>query len=256
MSQNKSVPLWGSSSNRARFVSISTVFLDLYQTLAYFYPPRELRQAQTLREFGFEVEEKLLRRGYLAADHYYTLAAMDMPIHLLPPEGREQVYLHYQQVLLEEVGLAHAVPMVEQIRERYLKVDHEFRLFPDVLPTIMELRDAGYRIGVITNVTDDPTEQLDAVGLKGAFDAITASCIVGCEKPDVRIFQAAMTALGIEPRQAVHVGDQFLADVEGARAAGMKAVLLDRHDLQSGRHPHRVSTLLELAPLLRSGALE
>ena len=237
-------------------MSISTVFLDLYQTLAYFYPPRESRQAQTLREFGFEVEERVLSRGYLAADNFYTLAAMDMPIHLLPPDGRERVYLRYQQVLLEEIGLAHALPMIEQIRERYQQVHHEFRLFPDVLPAITELRDAGYRIGVITNITDDPTEQLETVGLKGAFDAIIASCIVGCEKPDVRIFQAAIAALGTEPNQAVHVGDQFLADVEGAKAAGMKAVLLDRHDLQAGRYPHRVSSLLELAPLLRSGALE
>lgn len=237
-------------------MSITTIFLDLYQTLAYFHPPRESRQAQTLREFGFDVEESVLSRGYLAADHYYTLAAMDVPIHMLPPDGRERVYLHYQQVLLEEIGLAHAIPMIEQIRERYQQVDYEFRLFPDVLPAIRQLRNAGYRIGVITNVTDDPTKQLETVGLKGAFESITASCVVGCEKPDVRIFQAALTAMGAESHQAVHVGDQFLADVEGAKAAGMKAVLLDRHDLQAGRHPHRVASLLDLVPLLRSGALE
>ncbi len=251
-----SAPNQESSFNRSHSVSINTIFLDLYQTIAHFYPPRELRQAQTLREFGFEVDERVLSRGYLAADHYYTLAAMDMPIHLLPPEGREQVYLRYHQVLLEEIGLTGALPIVGQIRERYQQVDHEFRLFPDVLPAIRELRDAGYRIGVITNITDDPSEQLEAVGLKDAFEAITASCVVGCEKPDVRIFQAAMAALGTEPHEAVHVGDQFLADVEGARAAGMRAVLLDRHDLQAGRYQHRVSTLLELAPLLQSGALE
>ena len=97
-------------------MSITSIFLDLYQTLAYFHPPREFRQAQTLKEFGFDVEEAALSRGYLAADHYYTLAAMDVPIHLLTPEGREEVYLHYQRVLLEEAGLARALPMIEQIR--------------------------------------------------------------------------------------------------------------------------------------------
>ena len=236
-------------------MSITSIFLDLYQTLAYFHPPREFRQAQTLKEFGFDVEEAALSRGYLAADHYYTLAAMDVPIHLLTPEGREEVYLHYQRVLLEEAGLARALPMIEQIRERYQTVEHEFRLFPDVLPAIRELRNAGYRIGVITNITDDPTEQLRAVGLDGVLDTITASCIVGCEKPDVRIFQAALAALGAEPEQAVHVGDQFLADVEGAKAAGMKAVLMDRHDLQIGRYSHRISNLMELLPMLGNGAL-
>ncbi len=237
-------------------VSITAVFLDLYQTLAYFHPTRESRQARILREFGFEVEESLLSRGYLAADHYYTLAAMEVPIHLLSPDERERVYLRYQQTLLEEIGLAGALPMLAQMRARYEQVEREFRLFPDVIPAVQQLRDEGYRVGVITNITDDPTEQLEAVGLKGMFAAITASCVVGCEKPDVRIFQAALAAIGAEPHEAVHVGDQFLADVEGAKAAGIKAVLLDRHGLQDGRHPHRIASLLELAPLLRSGGLE
>jgi putative hydrolase of the HAD superfamily len=237
-------------------VSITTVYLDLYQTVAYFHPPREFRLAKILKEFGFEVEDHTLSRGYLAADHYYTLAAMDVPIHLLTPADREKVYLRYQQVVLEEIGLTNALPMIEQIRERYQQVDHEFRLFPDVLPAIHQLRDSGYRIGVITNVTDDPTESIESMGLKGAFEAIIASCLVGYEKPDIRIFQAALAALHADPNQAVHVGDQFLADVEGAKAAGMKAVLLDRHDLQDGKHPYRIASLLDLVPLLRSGILE
>ncbi len=234
-------------------MTITTVFLDLYQTLIYFHPAREQRQAQALEELGFQVEEEALRRAYLAADHYYTLASMEEPLHRRDEDSKRRVYTRYQQVLLEEMGLSHAVPLAERIYRRYWELARELRLFPDVEPTLARLKEAGYRLGMITNVTGDPVADLERVGLKDRFDVVVASCVVGFEKPDPRIFRVALEALEAAPHQAVHVGDQFLADVEGAKAAGLQAVLLDRHGLQDGLHPHRIRSLSELAPLLRNG---
>ncbi len=231
----------------------TTIFFDLYQTLVYFHPEREYRQAMALKQFGFDVDPAELRRGYLAADHYYTLAAMETPIHLLDRDGREQVYLRYQQVMMEEVGLDHATHLAKQIRNRYWEMDRELRPFLDAEQTLAKLKQAGYRLGLITNVADDPTQDLERVGLRKWFDTMTASCLVGVEKPDPRIFQAAMSEMGITPEQGVHVGDQFLADVQGAQSVGLKALLLDRYDLQEGRHPVRIRSLNELPPLLANG---
>lgn len=231
---------------------ITTVFLDLYQTLAYFHPSRETRQDQVLRGYGFQVDFKKICWAYVQADHYYTLMGQEQPIHLRTPEDREKVYLHFQRLLLEKMGLVQALPLSEEMRRRYAELDRHFRLFPDAQPAVERLVEAGYRVGVITNVTDDPAEMLEEAGLKECFVAITASCVTGCEKPDPRIFRAALDALDADPKEAVHVGDQMLADVEGARSVGMNAVLLDRCDVQQGVYSPRITTLLDLAPLLRT----
>ncbi len=235
---------------------ITTVFLDLYQTLAHFHPSRETRQDQVLREFGFQVDFKKICWAYLQADHYYTLMGQEQPIHLRTPEDRERIYLHFQRLLLEKMGLDEALPLTEEIRRRYSELDRHFRLFPDAVPAVRQIAEAGYRIGLITNVTDDPTEMLEEAGLKEPFAAITASCVTGCEKPDPRIFLAALAALSASPEESVHVGDQMLADVEGARGAGLNAVLLDRCDVQDGVYSPRITTLLDLVPLLPTLARE
>ena len=237
-------------------MTVTTIFLDLYQTLVYFHPEREYRQAIALKHFGFEVDPSDLRRGYLAADHYYTLAGMETPVHLLSRQERDRVYLRYQQVMMEEAGLGHALHLAEEIRHSYWEQERELRPFPEVVPALTGLKDAGYRLGLITNVTDDPAPDLQRIGLREWFDVVTASCLVGFDKPDPRIFQAAMGEMGITPEQGVHVGDQFLADVEGAQSVGLKAVLLDRYGLQPDRHPLSIRSLQELAPLLHNGLVE
>ncbi len=238
---------------KRKSVTVTTVFFDLYQTLVYFHPEREYRQAVALKQFGFDVDPADLRRGYLAADHYYTLAGMETPVHLLSRARRDRLYLRYQQVMMEEAGLGHALHLAEAIRGRYWEQPRELRPFPEVESTLAALKAAGYRLGLITNVTDDPTPDLEKIGLRRWFDSVTASCLVGFEKPDPRIFEAAMREIGITPGEGVHVGDQFLADVEGARAAGLQAVLLDRFDLQPGRHPLSIRSLSDLASLLQNG---
>lgn len=236
-------------------MAIAAVFLDLYQTLAYFHPPREQRMCLALQEFGFDVDEASLSRGYLAADHYYTLAGIESPLFAMPREERRRIYNRYQEVLLEAVGLPEAVPLAVPIYHRYWEMERKFCLFSDVEQALVDLSAGGYRLAVITNVTEDPTADLARVGIRDRFEGVIASCLVGCEKPDPHIFRAALETLGVEPHQVVHVGDQYEADVEGARAAGITSVLLDRHDLQEGRHPNRIRSLTELAPLLANGLI-
>ncbi|MFL6113488.1 MAG: HAD-IA family hydrolase, partial [Catenulispora sp.] len=71
-------------------------------------------------------------------------------------------------------------------------------------------------------------EVLDGVGLLDLVDGVVASAVVGAAKPDGRIFAAALETAGCAAHEAVHVGDSTANDVEGARAAGIEALLLDR----------------------------
>jgi putative hydrolase of the HAD superfamily len=86
-----------------------------------------------------------------------------------------------------------------------------------------------------------------AFGLNRYFDAIHYSTRMGAAKPDPAIFRAALRAHGIEAHQAMHVGDSLRADVGGATAAGIPAVLVDRN--QQHGNPPGVWTITRLADL-------
>jgi REG-2-like HAD superfamily hydrolase len=93
--------------------------------------------------------------------------------------------------------------------------------------TLEELRRRGYRLGVISNADGRAEQALDAVGLREHFELIVDSGLVGIDKPDPRIFHHALEQMGVAPAEAVYVGDIYEIDVQGARAAGMRAILID-----------------------------
>lgn len=234
-------------------MSVTTVFLDLYHTLAHFYPPREQRAASALAGLGFQLPLVDLQRAYLVADVYYTQANQERPLNLMAPEEKARVYVRFHEILLKEVGLGHVVQLAPQFQQGYSDIEREFQLFSDVEPALAQLKSEGYRLGLITNIDSDPAEYLGQTGLNGYLDLVVASCLVGYDKPDPRIFHYALDAAGAAANEAVHVGDLLCSDVAGAQAAGIKAVLLDRYDLQVGLHPYRITSLDQLPALLRDG---
>ncbi len=101
------------------------------------------------------------------------------------------------------------------------------KLFPDTLETLGWLRDSGYRIGCVTNRGySGPRfhEELADLGLTDLFETTVISCDVGYMKPHPKIYEQALTELGIAPSQAAMVGDSLHADVAGSKALGMVAV--------------------------------
>ena len=129
--------------------------------------------------------------------------------------------------------------------------DQHLELPPDTVPAIEAMREA-HSIALVSNFDHPPYvhDLLDRLDLTRLFDVLIISGEVGADKPDPRIFQAALSALDIRPQQAVFVGDDTRTDVGGAQAAGCRAVLIDRR----GRHPdfpgERIESLLDLLPML------
>ena len=114
---------------------------------------------------------------------------------------------------------------VEQAWER----SENFDLYEDVEPVLDELRAYGLSIGLISNGARDLREFVQHHRLH--VDVSVGSRYHGKVKPDPTIFRKALDQLGVEPAQAAMVGDHLKDDVEGARAIGMRAVLIDREGL-------------------------
>ena len=99
---------------------------------------------------------------------------------------------------------------------------------PGVVDTLRALRGRGQLVGLITVCTEDVETLWDDSELAGLFDAEIFSSSLGVSKPDPRIYLACCEALGVEPHDAVFVGDGANDELAGARRVGMEAILIHR----------------------------
>jgi putative hydrolase of the HAD superfamily len=104
-----------------------------------------------------------------------------------------------------------------------------WRVAADARSTLTQLRADGLRLAIVSNFDARLCSIVDGLGLSALVDTVIHSTRVGAAKPDPAIFRAALAALGVSPARSAHVGDRAAEDVAGAQAAGMQAVLLDRH---------------------------
>lgn len=127
--------------------------------------------------------------------------------------------------------------------------------FDDVLPALAALAAAqpAIALGVVTNGEGEPQRaKLAAIGLDERFTVVVASGEEGVAKPDAQIFALACERLGVERERTAHVGDRLDLDAEGAAAAGLRGVWLDRRGTEPGpAHVVRISTLHQLSTVLQ-----
>lgn len=126
-----------------------------------------------------------------------------------------------------------------------------FELFDDVEPTLAELSRRGLALGVVSNWTPALGDLLAKLGVATRFGTVVASAREEVEKPDPAIFRLALRRLGVAASEALdvlHVGDHPELDVAAARAAGLRALLLDRSGSCAG--VGSIASLAELPSLV------
>jgi putative hydrolase of the HAD superfamily len=127
-----------------------------------------------------------------------------------------------------------------------------WKLFPEVLPTLKELRNRGLELGIVSNFDSRLFNVVRGLGIAELFDTITISSLAHAAKPSPKIFELALEQHAVEPAEALHVGDSLRDDVEGATKAGLTAVLVARQGKQAPPHIRAIRTLDELVPLVAS----
>ncbi len=228
------------------------ILFDVYGTLATWYPDRYVLHQRVASKFGIEVTREGIDAGYAVAEAYMTHENTTTPIRLMTQEERDQFFAKFEQMVLDGCGIEVDLELADEIWQEVAKQEYELVLYDDVLANLNTLRAQGYIVGIVSNVPSGGDELADQLGLTGYIDFAVTSSEVGCEKPDPRIFAEALRrADATPPSDAVMVGDQIETDVNGALAAGIQPVLLDRdsrHD-QFSAHP-RITSLEQLNTLL------
>lgn len=125
-------------------------------------------------------------------------------------------------------------------------------LYPDVLPTLRQLHEQGYIIGVISDWSSSlPADILLPLGVGPYISFMVVSTVQREAKPGFGLYREALSRAGVQPEEAVHIGDNYINDILGARAAGIRGVLLDREEQHTSTLDcPRITTLLDLPALL------
>ena len=188
------------------------VFLDALGTLVELEPPWIWLRPVV----GDEVSEKELIAAVQVEMDYYKQHAH---------EGRDEASLadlrnRCAELLSRELGVEVSVEqLIDSVR---------FEAYSDSAPALEKLGERGLKRVVVSNWDCSLGRVLERCGLAGRIDGAISSAEAGARKPDPAIFEPALALAGCGPDQALHVGDTAEEDVEAARAAGIRVLLLDR----------------------------
>ncbi len=227
---------------------IKAVFFDLYNTIARFYPPKEELQQTACREFGIEVAPEKLLRGYVMADNFMAQEDARTPIAKRSREEQWEFFAEYERLILQGAGMKATPDLARKVYERVRQMPYDLAVYDDVLPTLDMLKQRELTLGLISNIRGDINQLCDKLMLTPYLDFTITSEEVGSEKPHPPIFLAALKKAEVEPGEAIHVGDQYLNDVQGARGVGIMPILLDRDGFQTDvTDCVRIRSLMEVA---------
>ncbi|MSP79165.1 MAG: HAD family hydrolase [Dehalococcoidia bacterium] len=218
-------------TNVAELQRIKAVFFDLFNTLVRFWPPREEVQAQACREFGITtMQTEGIARGYAIADAYMNeVNASGNPLRTRTRPQVEAFFARYQQIMLQGAGVDVDLVRAGDIWRRVQQIPYGMKLFDDVLPSLRRLRAKGFTLGVISNMNREGRSLSKELGIDGVVHFVVTSFEAQVEKPHPAIFREALRRAGVEPKEAMHVGDQVASDVQGALGVGMHPILIDRY---------------------------
>jgi putative hydrolase of the HAD superfamily len=196
------------------------LFFDVGGTLLHFRPSFAAVFGAACRDLGLEPGDA----GWDAAVRAARAAVGGVPDPVDLTANRRWWHAFYAEFFRLH-GAALADEHAETLWSRH-RAGEWLEPAEDTISTLDALASAGHAMGVISNWDDTLDEILGRHRLRDYFEVVVTSCDAGHAKPHGEIFRAALEAARVAPRDAVHVGDDVEADVAGARAAGIRPVLI------------------------------
>jgi len=234
--------------------TVTTIVFDLDDTLRYNDPhahtffcdyAENLSQPLSLQQ----------RRSSQRWEHSYWATSADLVADLKAfGEGSQAFWLNYSQRHLralqfsEEKALAFAAQVHDHMRQNYKPAS---RVHAETLHALETLQNAGYRVGLLTNRPKPAHAEMHAIGLDIYLDFFLTASQLGAFKPHKEIFENLLKFLNIPASEMIYVGDNYYADVLGARNAGVEPVLLNWDSLYSDVDCAEIKSIPDLLSLLQ-----
>jgi HAD superfamily hydrolase (TIGR01509 family) len=229
---------------------LKNVFLDAGGVLLF---PNWVRISEALARHGVTVSP-----GTLAAAEPHAKRTLDRGDTVAATNDTSRGWLYFNLILTAAgVPLSDATAAALDDLHAYHNTHNLWELVPDdVGPALLALRERGLRLTVVSNANGTLCAHAERVGLRPLVDCVLDSSDLGVEKPDPRLFEIALERSGAERDTTIHVGDLYEVDVVGARAAGIRGVLLDAAGLYDDVDCPRVRSLDDLVNAIAQGAFD
>ena len=194
--------------------SMWDIFADLCTQAGVPTAPESCEQlVRSLWSAGVDYAEQRFRAGASYSDSDEEFAGM---------------FVQMGGLIFAQMGVADGhEELVQRFFKRFWNEDN-WTLFPEVHDVLRALRARGLRLGVLSNAASNLPSFLDHFGLAPYLDFTVVSAIERVKKPDRRIFEVTLTRAGVAPHETLHVGDMYLEDIVGGRAAGVSTLLMER----------------------------
>jgi putative hydrolase of the HAD superfamily len=233
---------------------IKAVLFDMFDTLMMirknheFYSPSLMRMYKYLNKNGINVSFETFQKAYIKArDELYAKA----DVNLEEPHFNVRV-----SETLKSLGYNYDVssPIVAAATAEFCKEFMTFVYLDENTEKLLRTLHGKYKLGITSNfaIPECVHELLKTHDLDKLFDAIVVSGGVNKRKPSPEIFERTLKALGVSASETVFVGDTLDADIEGAKAVGMKAVYIERRieKVEQVRPDQTIKSLSELPLVL------
>lgn len=233
---------------------IQTIVFDLDDTLRYNEPHAHAfisDFAETLRGRPLTQEE---RRAGQRWEHQYWASSAELKADITAyKEGTQEFWVNYGVRSLLALGFAdadaqqYAAQVHAYMRENYSPISH---VLPETRAALISLRQRGYRIGLLTNRPRPVHAEMNALALDLHMDFFLAASQLGAYKPDKQIFLRMLAFLNTPAESVLYIGDNYYADILGARQAGLQCILLNWNELYHNPDCDQIRRIDELLALL------
>jgi HAD superfamily hydrolase (TIGR01549 family) len=219
---------------RSRNETPTTIIFDLDGTLRESIPSGDRFMLDHAVSLGVECSPQCLLVTRQWAHRYWANSECLMLDEVTYGKGETAFWENYARRTLESIGappeqVEKLSPLLHaHMSENYQPQDN---IPQDVIPTLIKLREAGLTLGLLTNRTDPADDYLVKVGLAEHLDFYLSAGQIGIWKPDPEIFYYGMGMARSHPAQTVYIGDNYYADIVGARNAGLSPILIDREGI-------------------------
>lgn len=213
--------------------SIKTIFFDAADTLFYIEKGLGHTYAGVARKYGADPDPSEIKKAFSRA----FKSAPPLAFGNVSVKERQKLEKEWWREIVENVYSE--VGMFDEFDPHFDELFEVFRgeawtLFPETVDVLTSLKDLGYNLGIISNFDSRVYDVMRELGIYDFFDVLVISSEAGHAKPSHGIFSKALEESGRDPREVIHVGDDLCNDFHGARALGIRALLLDREGEYAG----------------------
>ncbi|MBK4731275.1 HAD-IA family hydrolase [Oxynema sp. CENA135] len=207
------------------------IFFDAVGTLFAVRGTVGETYARLARDYGVTVDSQRLDRAFIESFRASTPPAFPDAEPSQIPQLEFEWWEAISMTTFQRIGAFEQFSNFQEFFKQlfaYFATAEPWFVYPDVPRTLERLKGSSTQFGILSNFDSRLYRVLQALDLDDFFTSITLSTEVGAAKPDRQIFEVALSKHDCQPERAWHIGDSYKEDYEGAKAAGLHAIWLDR----------------------------